>query len=106
MARSPGRRAKRTSSAPLPLEAALRALTEDLGIAARLQDEEVFTRWADLVGAQVARVAEPLRLDAGVLTVHVAGAPWRAELTLRRREIIARINGGLGRATVTDIRFR
>lgn len=106
MARSARSRSKSTRTAPLPLAAALRALTEDLGIAGRLQDEEVFTRWEELVGTQVARAAEPRRLEAGILTVHVAGASWRTELTLRRREIIRRINDGLRRATVTDIRFR
>jgi predicted nucleic acid-binding Zn ribbon protein len=84
----------------------LRALTEELGISGRLRDYEVFTSWSALVGEQIARVAEPVRLEKGVLVVHVAGAPWRNELTLRRREIIGRINEGLGNTVVTDIRFR
>jgi predicted nucleic acid-binding Zn ribbon protein len=106
MERSVRIRGRNTRGAPRSLGAALRSLAEDLGIAARLRDYEVFTSWPALVGERIARVAEPVRLEKGVLTVHVAGAPWRNELTLRRREIIGRINAGLGNTVVTDIRFR
>jgi hypothetical protein len=36
----------------------------------------------------------------------VSSAPWRAELTMRRAEIIEKINGIAGTKVVREIRFR
>jgi predicted nucleic acid-binding Zn ribbon protein len=59
-----------------------------------------------VVGEQVAKVTIPQRVDNGVLMVSVSTAPWRAELTMRRREILDKIRRTCPDAGVTDIRFR
>ncbi|MGA9116993.1 MAG: DUF721 domain-containing protein [Bacteroidota bacterium] len=85
---------------------AIREAAAGLGIARRLEDHMVVAMWERCVGEQIARVAVARKMENGVLTVHVRTAPWRAELTLRRRAIAARINSELGRDLVKDIRFR
>lgn len=77
-----------------------------LGIDGALRKYRVITEWDDVVGEQIARVARPQRIENGVLFVSVSSAPWRAELTLKRTEIIQKLNEAAGSGVVKDIRFR
>jgi predicted nucleic acid-binding Zn ribbon protein len=90
----------------LAFNAALSDFTSSLGITKKLREYNVVTSWEALVGEQIAKVAKPQRVENGVLFVSVASAPWRAELTMRRREIVERINTAIGKKVVLDIRFR
>ena len=91
---------------PLALESALNNLVHHLGITRRLREYDVITLWERIVGEQIARVATAQRVEKSVLFVAVSSAPWRAELSLRRREIIEKINTAVGHQVVRDIRFR
>ncbi len=84
----------------------LEEMFRELGIGRTLHQYEVLTSWKSIVGEQIARVTTPDRIDNGVLFVHVTSAPWRAELTARKREILQRIRSVAGNDAVTDIRFR
>jgi predicted nucleic acid-binding Zn ribbon protein len=86
--------------------AALDGLVRSLGIRTTLSHYDVLTSWEAIVGEQVAKVARPQRIQGGVLFVEVATAPWRTELSMRRQEIIERINTAVGAGIVKDIRFR
>jgi predicted nucleic acid-binding Zn ribbon protein len=105
-----GRAARSTSGAvkkqPLALNAALNDLVANLGIARKLREYNAITSWETIVGEQIARVSKAQRIDNGVLYVEVASAPWRAELSMRRREITEKINAAAGKRIVHDIRFR
>ena len=105
---SKGRAGRSTAAKkqPLALDTALGELAASLGITRKLREYTVLTSWEKLVGEQIARVAKPQRVENGILIVAVESAPWRAELTLRRREILEKINASTGRKAITDIRFR
>ncbi len=90
----------------MAFDAALNEFTASLGITRKLREYSVITSWEILVGEQIAKIAKPQRVENGILLVAVASAPWRAELTLRRREIIEKINGRIGRKAILDIKFR
>jgi predicted nucleic acid-binding Zn ribbon protein len=51
-------------------------------------------------------VTEPQRIEHGVLFVSVKTAPWRAELSLKRLEIMKKLNTAAGADVIRDIRFR
>jgi predicted nucleic acid-binding Zn ribbon protein len=95
-----------SKKSPKELKVALRELTESLGISRTLRQYDVMTSWEDIVGEAVARVAQPVRLENGILIVHVASAPWRAELSMRRVEILGKIREHTGTTIVREIRFR
>jgi predicted nucleic acid-binding Zn ribbon protein len=97
---------RKRKSTPTPINGALRALVTDLGIAPTLAMYDVITSWPEVVGKQIARVAIAERMEHGILFVSVVSAPWRAELTMKRRAIIEKINGRAGAGVVKDIRFR
>jgi predicted nucleic acid-binding Zn ribbon protein len=90
----------------VPAAAALEDLVRRLGIARTLRQYNVLTSWSTIVGAQVARVTEAERVDKGVLTVRVATAAWRAELSMKRLEILEKIKAAVGPTTIHEIRFR
>lgn len=91
---------------PVAIGDALREMIRRLGLSKPMAEYNVLTSWDECVGEQVAKVCTPERIVNGVLFVHVSSAPWRAELALRRREIVQKINTRAGSAVVRDIQFR
>lgn len=91
---------------PLALDAALQILVENLGIAKKLHEYDVITLWSRIVGEQISRVATAQRIENGILFVSVSSSSWRAELTMRRNEIMRKINETMGQQVVREIRFR
>ena len=91
---------------PVHIGAAMAELTSALGIDGTLRRYAVLTGWPEVVGEQIARVTEPQRIENGVLFVGVKTAPWRAELSLQRLEIMKKLNAAVGKDVVRDIRFR
>jgi predicted nucleic acid-binding Zn ribbon protein len=86
--------------------AAVDAFVKDLGLRPTLAEYDVITSWAEVVGEQIARVAVAQRMDRGILTVGVSSASWRAELSMRRVEIVKKLNSRAGTQLVREIRFR
>jgi predicted nucleic acid-binding Zn ribbon protein len=90
----------------LALNTALGEFASSLGITKKLREYSIITSWNVIVGEQIARVAIPQRIENRVLFVTVASAPWRSELTMRRRELIEKINSSVVKQAIQDIRFR
>jgi predicted nucleic acid-binding Zn ribbon protein len=91
---------------PLAFNTALDEFAASLGITKKLREYNVLTSWETIVGEQIAKVAKPQRIDNRILLVAVASAPWRTELSMRRREIMEKINAAVGKKVLQDIRFR
>jgi predicted nucleic acid-binding Zn ribbon protein len=85
---------------------ALQAALTDAGLTVVLGRYNAVTRWAEVVGPQIAAITSAERCENGILYVAVDNAPWRAELTMRRLEIVKKLNAALGQEIVKDIRFR
>jgi len=88
-----------------PLGSVLDALVKSLGIEKQIEQYKIFDAWNGIVGEQVAKVAQPERLHNGTLIVNVNNAPWRAELTYRKREILQKIQTTLNSKSITEIKF-
>jgi predicted nucleic acid-binding Zn ribbon protein len=74
------------------------------GIAERVAQAGVVVRWAELVGAGVARAARAESVSAdGTLYVRVASSAWRQELSLMTPEIMAKLNAGRRTGRITRI---
>jgi predicted nucleic acid-binding Zn ribbon protein len=85
---------------------ALKMLVQSLGIEKQIEQYKIFDVWNEVVGQQVAKVAQPERLQNGVLIVNVNNAPWRTELTFRKKEILEKIHEQTKSKSITDIKFR
>lgn len=94
---------RRLPSTPTPvgalLAAALPSLTE------RLLAPAVRRAWEELVGADLARRAQPGELRMGTLIVIVDNSPWLQELRLRERELLARLQARFGGNAIRALTF-
>lgn len=91
---------------PEQVALALDKFVHQLGITKKMKQFSVITSWAEIVGEQIARVTEADRMENGILFVKTATAPWRNELTMRRMEIMEKVNAAAGSKVVKEIRFR
>jgi hypothetical protein len=69
-----------------------------------LEIARVFESWKEMVGEQVAARCEPASLGRGVLKVWAASAPWANELKYLAPEVIRRVNAGVGREVVRELK--
>lgn len=97
---------KRPASSSKPIGLALDELIQSLGIQPKLKEYEAVLQWEAAVGEQIARVTMAMRITQGTLFVKVTTGVWRYELTLRKKEIIQRLNTKLGSEVVRDIKFQ
>jgi hypothetical protein len=69
-----------------------------------LEIARVFGSWREMVGEQVAARCEPASLGHGVLKVWAVSAPWANELKYLAPEVIRRVNAGVGREVVRELK--
>ncbi|MBW2731004.1 MAG: DUF721 domain-containing protein [Deltaproteobacteria bacterium] len=69
-------------------------------------DESLLSlKWSTFVGDRIGAHTRPRDLKGGVLTVIVGDSAWLNELSYLRRELIAKVNRGLGRRVVKELRL-
>jgi predicted nucleic acid-binding Zn ribbon protein len=86
---------------PTSIADVMAAVLAQKGMAERIAQVGAIDDWADVVGAQIAAVTEPLSITAdGVLWVRVSTAAWMNELSLLAPTLLHRLNvkPGLGRS--------
>lgn len=62
--------------------------------------------WNELLGDKGKDICIFQRFDEGKLFIHVHSAPWRNELSLRKLELINKLNQKIGFPLVKEIIFR
>jgi predicted nucleic acid-binding Zn ribbon protein len=100
------KRFRKTMSRILPLGQVMTAALKEFGLDKKAQSYSVITGWDAVVGEKVASVTQPQKLERGVLTVRVTSPVWRYELTMRKRDILAKIQTAYGQGQVTDILWK
>lgn len=75
-----------------------------LGLGLPSEVGQVWTRWADIVGASIAAHAEPTSLRAGVLRVRADSPAWATELGYLVDEIRNRVNKAVATDLVREVR--
>lgn len=96
-------REQNRGSGPKKVGGLLETVVSRLGLRRDLDDYRIFEAWERVVGEQIARNAQPVRLDAKRLVIHVKSAVWMQELALLREDIRRRINEWMGRELVQDL---
>lgn len=85
---------------------AMRQAIERQGLERGIGEQRLIHQWPELVGPAIAAHATPQRLRSGVLWLQVEDAAWRQELSLMRRELVAKINAWAGEELVKELRLR
>lgn len=92
---------------PTSIADVMAAVLAQKGMTERIAQVGAIDDWANVVGAQIASVTEPLSITAdGVLWVRVSTAAWMNELSLLAPTLLQRLNAKPGRAPVKQLRFR
>ncbi len=73
------------------------------GLDKKLRQYRTWTIWDDVVGPQIARHAQPLRIRDSILEVRVENATWMQQLQLLKPKILKELNENLDGETLTDI---
>ena len=97
--------AKKKSQAEA-ISALLEAILADKGIDNKLQKYRAWTIWQEVVGPQIARQTQPLRIRESTLEVRVGNATWMQQLQLLKPKILAELNKQLGKNTLDDIYWK
>jgi predicted nucleic acid-binding Zn ribbon protein len=99
-------RSVRKSKGPTQLGDALKDYLSGSEIGERIEEAAVVPEWAERVGAAIAAVTVPLRVNRGTLLVGVRSSAWLMELKLMEAEIVRRLNCDRGRGKISKIRFQ
>lgn len=81
----------------------LEQLLQSLGLDQRLQQYRALVIWDEVVGAQIASQARPVKIRGAVLEVCVEQAAWMQQLQLMKPQILKRLNAELGEARIEEI---
>ena len=76
-----------------------------MGVIENGKQLEIYTRWPDLVGMDVAKRSRPLKLRSGTLTVAVANSTWMQQLTMLKPTVLKALASHLGEGVVRDLRL-
>ena len=89
-----------------PIQGILKKLLKKLGGKDALTEEDIVAAWSDVVGVQAAGHSRPVSFRRSRLVVNVDGSSWLYELTTKKRDIIAELEGRLKGRRLKDIRLR
>lgn len=84
----------------------LEATLKNLGLKKRYHAELAIERWDTIVGDEIAAHSWPVKIEFGVMLVHVNHSAWCHHLSMLKESIIAKTNQFIGEKIVKDIRFQ
>ena len=100
----PGFAAQPQRDDPQLLAAAIGGLLEAEGWTLAAATGSVFSRWAEIVGTDLAEHTTPEKLTDGELTVAADSTAWATQLRLLAGQLVKRLNAELGDGTVLRVR--
>ena len=95
----------RAPDRPRTLGNLLAKVVQDLHLGRRLAEQRACELWPRVVGKHVSKNTKVCSIDRGKLFVWVRTAVWQNEISLRRAEIIRKLNKAVGEHVVEDILF-
>lgn len=76
-----------------------------LDLSPKLEEYGVWPVWDEIVGATIARNAQPEKIRNGTLFVKVSSSTWMQELQYMKEMISEKLNQSLGKKVVKNIFF-
>lgn len=89
---APDRDRLRRLDAPQPLDEVLEGVVDEREWSERLRGSQILGQWPRVVGDEVARHCEPVRLSGGILVVRARSQAWATELNYLRGRIRSHAN--------------
>jgi predicted nucleic acid-binding Zn ribbon protein len=76
-----------------------------LGLEQKFKDQQILGLWPDIAGPQLAARTRAMRIERGVLYVHVTHGAWMQELHFMERELVDRLRERAPGVDLQRIRF-
>lgn len=76
-----------------------------IGLDTRMQEIQILNVWSECVGEGIAKFSAPMEIRKGRLFVRVENAVWRYELSIKKADIIEKLNVSLKKKLIRDIVF-
>lgn len=87
------------------LKSELDSFMSYIGLDARMQELQILTVWKECVGEAIAKYSTPVEIKKNKLLVKAENAAWRHELSMRKEEIIEKLNKNLKKKLIKEIIF-
>ena len=94
------------STDPKPMGPSLQRLLSHLGAPKASTVVDVFDRWPELVGAEIAKHSRPVSFSDNTLTVKTDDAAWASQLRWAEKELLAKLSLELGSDDVRALEIR
>ena len=75
------------------------------GLATPLLQKRLVESWPDVVGSVISRYTINIYIRNQTLFVHLSSPALRADLSMRRKELVDRLNAAVGSRVIVDIKF-
>jgi predicted nucleic acid-binding Zn ribbon protein len=95
----------RRISPPTPVGETLGAFVRRRGWDERLRGATAWTRWPEIVGADLASRCEPVRVAGGTLVVRAENQAWATQLRYLTAQLVDNAERVLGPGTVVEVRI-
>jgi predicted nucleic acid-binding Zn ribbon protein len=95
----------RRISPPTPVGETLGAFVRRRGWDERLRGATAWSRWPEIVGADLASRCEPVRVAGGTLVVRAENQAWATQLRYLTAQLVDNAEGVLGPGTVVEVRI-
>jgi predicted nucleic acid-binding Zn ribbon protein len=76
------------------------------GLETPLLQKRLVEAWPAVAGEQIQRYTLNVYISNQTLYVHLSSPALRADLGMRRQELVKRLNAAVGAQVIADIRFR
>ena len=100
------KRARTKAQAIQAIEEIVKGVIKDLSGKGRLSEEEISGAWRAAAGVRGAKHTRPVSIKRAVLTVNVDSSGWLYELTVKKRELLGRLEGKIRGKQLRGLRFR
>ena len=84
----------------------VKGVLQEMGPKGRLTEEAMAEAWEGAAGKAAASHSRPVSFRQATLLVHVDGSGWLYELTLKKKEILKKLEDDFKGKKLKDIRFR
>ena len=89
-----------------PIGAILQTVVQRQGLAVKLLEHQLWQRWPEIAGPQIAAHSRPDQIRFRKLTLFVQSSVWLQQLLFLKPSLIEKINARAGSVIVTDIVLR
>ncbi len=91
---------------PKSIKTIMEMITKQSGLDVKLREASIPDIWVEIVGEMINTHSKVINITSGKLFISTDSSTWKAEIFLRRQEIIDKINNRLGKPHIKELIVR